>query len=261
MNLCHPYAPSAGYTQIVQRGDDDLRYLSFGVLSLRSGESIHHRTGDEEIGAILLGGKCRIDIAGKSEALGPRASVFDGYASAAYVPRRTDVSVTALSDTEIAVCSAPSDTDTEPAVVHPNDVGIRHVGVGNWTRTVTDIIADNVGAQRLIVGETYNPPGNWSSSPPHRHDNDNAPVESDMEEVYFFRMNPSQGFGVQRIYDAGRRLDVTYTVQQNDTVSIPYGYHPVAAAPGYELYYLWMLAGDRRKLIPYDDPQHAWVKK
>jgi 5-deoxy-glucuronate isomerase len=261
MNLHHRIEPQPGAIRVVSPGDDGLRYLSFSLLRLTGGQSHSANSQDEELAIILLNGKCRARIGSQETQLGPRTSVFSGYASAAYVPRRTDCAVTALADTELAVCGAPSDADTEPAFIRPDEVGVRHVGAGNWSRTVTDIIGPNVPARRLIVGETYNPPGNWSSSPPHRHDNDNPPVESDMEEVYFYRFQPSQGFGLQRVYDVARGLDVVYTVKNDDVVSLPYGYHPVVAAPGYELYYLWALAGEKRNLIPFDDPEHAWVKR
>jgi 5-deoxy-glucuronate isomerase len=107
------------------------------------------------------------------------------------------------------------------------------------------------------VGETYNPPGLWSSYPPHKHDEHRPPEESKLEEVYHFRVKPSRGFGIQRVY--GQGLDETYAVQDRDTVVITRGFHPVASAPGYSLYYLWVLAGDERLMCPREDPEHAWI--
>jgi 5-deoxy-glucuronate isomerase len=114
--------------------------------------------------------------------------------------------------------------------------------------------------QNLIVGETINPPGNWSSSPPHKHDVDDLPMESKLEEVYFYKLKPQQGFGLQRIYSDDGDLDEAYVIRDGDTVAFPRGYHPVVAAPGYQLYYLWVLAGEKRIMCPNDDPDHAWVK-
>jgi 5-deoxy-glucuronate isomerase len=111
-----------------------------------------------------------------------------------------------------------------------------------------------------VIGETYNPSGNWSSYPPHKHEREVPGLESKHEEVYYFRMNPAQGFALMRLYqDEGR--DQAVVVEDGDTVLLPNGYHPVVAAPGYQAYYLWILAGEKRALLMHDDPKHAWVKK
>jgi 5-deoxy-glucuronate isomerase len=124
------------------------------------------------------------------------------------------------------------------------------------------VVGENVPqAQRLVVGETFNPPGNWSSYPPHKHEVDAYPEEVRMEEIYYYRLNPPQGFGLQRIYTDDRSLDLACAVEDGDTVLLPRGYHPVVAAPGYQLYYLWMLAGHTdRRMKPRDDAEHTWVK-
>jgi 5-deoxy-glucuronate isomerase len=117
-----------------------------------------------------------------------------------------------------------------------------------------------VEANHLIVGETFNRSGQWSSYPPHKHEQDVPGIESRQEELYFFRLNPEQGFGFMRVYTDDRSIDQPMVLEQNDLVVIPKGYHPVCAAPGYNLYYLWMLAGPTRTLTMRDDPEHAWVK-
>ena len=138
------------------------------------------------------------------------------------------------------------------------------VGKDNWQRDVYTSIGPNVDADRLLIGETYNPPGNWSSAPPHKHDVACPPDEGCMEEVYFFMVDPGQGFGIQRVYsgeDSPAQVDDAYVVQNGDTVAIPYGYHPVVAGPGYKLYYLWILSGEERAYGAWrDDPTHAWLK-
>jgi 5-deoxy-glucuronate isomerase len=108
----------------------------------------------------------------------------------------------------------------------------------------------------LLVGETFNPPGNWSSYPPHKHDGRDG--EPRLEEVYHYRIDPPQGFGHQTLYTSDGE-SVTHVVRDGDAVLLPYGYHPVAAAPGYRLYYLWALAGAERRMALYEDPQHKWV--
>jgi 5-deoxy-glucuronate isomerase len=118
-----------------------------------------------------------------------------------------------------------------------------------------------VPAKKLLVGETYNIPGGWSSYPPHKHDVYSPGEEVCLEEIYHFRIDPPQGFGFQRIYSPERDLDEAYSIENGDTVIIPCGYHPVAAAPGYTLYYLWGLAGEKREMRPREDPGHAWVNQ
>jgi 5-deoxy-glucuronate isomerase len=181
-----------------------------------------------------------------------------------YIPREAQVRISADSPKFDAVLiSAPSRQDYVPAVVFPDEVQVRNIGGDNWQRTVYTAIGENVEADRLIVGETINPPGNWSSAPPHKHDTPGE-QEAVMEEVYHYRLNPPQGFGLQRIYTApgdAEPIDVTYAVRNGDTAAIPRGYHPVVAAPGYQLYYLWALAGDERRYGAWsDDPEHAWIK-
>ena len=110
-----------------------------------------------------------------------------------------------------------------------------------------------------MLGETINPPGNWSSYPPHKHDRHAPPEEVALEEVYYYRFKPDGGFGVQLIYDD--RDERALIVRDGDVVAIPSGYHPVVAAPGYTLYYLWVMAGEGRQLAPFFDARHAWVQE
>ena len=138
------------------------------------------------------------------------------------------------------------------------------VGRDNWRRTVYSALAETVPAERLLAGETLNPPGNWSSYPPHKHDRRNPPNEAVMEEIYFFRVRPAQGYGFIWTYTAAEDpegFSTVFVVEDGDTVLLPKGYHPVVAAPGYELHYTWVLAGEERRYGAWaDDPRHAWVK-
>ncbi|MEK7765746.1 MAG: 5-deoxy-glucuronate isomerase, partial [bacterium] len=133
-------------------------------------------------------------------------------------------------------------------------------GKGNWFREVHDVGVENLEAKSLIFGETFNPPGNWSSAPPHKHDVDNPPEEGKLEELYYYRLRPVQGFGLQRVYTADG-YDQVFVVGDGDVVTLPRGFHPVVAAPGYDLYYFWVLAAFKeRKLRARDDPKHKWIK-
>ena len=162
----------------------------------------------------------------------------------------------------MAISEVPSDIEGKPQVVTPDQVVVHVRGTGDFKREVHDIIASNMKAQRLVVGETFTPPGKWSSYPPHKHDVDDFPNEVRMEELYFFRIQPEKGFGVQVIYHSGDgSQEEAYLIRDGDAVLIESGYHPVVAAPGYAIYYLWVLAGENRVLAPRDDPDHAWVKE
>jgi len=259
-----------GYTSIVTPENSELKYIEFGRLFLPDkGDEYRDKTRSREVVLTIFGGKCSIELESPSQKasyhmIGYRMDVFSGKPTMIYLPRNTDYSVIAESSMlEIGVSKAPSEEDYPPALVKPEDVVEESVGAWNWHRKVYKSIGDNVQAQRLLVGETLNPPGNWSSSPPHKHDVKSM-REAPLEEVYFFKVKPSQGFGLQRIYtspDDEEPFDEVYVVENNDTVVIPRGYHPVVAAPGYQLYYLWILAGKERKYGAWsDDPKHTWLK-
>ena len=254
---------TSGENTIYQVGDGPLDLLSFSIVNLAAGDSYSSDTGAEECGLIILSGVLSLDIAGEQYPdLGGRTSVFAGKATGAYLPPGTAWSVQAGSAAELAVCSSPSESSGPPQVIRPDDVQVNHAGNWNWRRDVHNVIGGNVPqAQRLLIGETFNPPGNWSSYPPHKHEADDYPYQVNMQEIYHFRMNPAQGFGVQVMYTDDLDIDQAYIVRNNDNTILPCGYHPVVAAPGYQLYYLWMMAGvSDRRMAPMDDPTHAWVK-
>ncbi len=248
---------------IYEAGSGELGLLSFSILRLGAGDAHQMQTDQTEMGLVILSGVITLVVDGQEYPnLGGRTSVFAGKPAGAYLPPNSSVSLLADSTAEVAVCTAPSDSTAPAQIIMPDQVQINQAGNWNWRRRIHNIIGANVpGAQRLLIGETFNPPGNWSSYPPHKHEEDNYPFEVNMEEIYHFRTNPPQGFGIQRIYTDDGSVDETYAVGNGDSVLIPGGYHPVAAAPGYQLYYLWMMAGvTERRMAPHDDPQHAWVK-
>ncbi len=261
MNLLVRKQILQGYSEIVPEDDPRLQYLSFDFIRLSASESYRSELGDREATFVVLKGQCNFEVGGsRYDEVGERPNVFAGKASAVYAPAGANYRVEAISDTEVAVCLAKADVQKAPCLITPDNVRERIVGRDNWQRSVYDIVDQSVDACHLLVGETINPPGNWSSAPPHRHDMDNLPEESNLEEVYFFRVDPPQGFGVIRVYTDDLSLDEIYSVTNDDLVLIPEGYHPVGALAGYRVYYLWMLAGEKRVLKPRDDPQHAWLK-
>ncbi|GGJ02124.1 5-deoxy-glucuronate isomerase [Alicyclobacillus cellulosilyticus] len=260
------HVPHIGYREVVGPDNGVLRLLRFGTLTLPAGEAFTAETGEDEAVLVLLSGRANVQVDGWTFSGLSRQDVFTERATAVYVPRATQYTVHNEGDgvLELAVCRTPAPVRYEPFLVTPQDVQAREVGRDNWRRSVHDIVVANAEGRvhRIIVGETFNPPGNWSSYPPHKHDTYQPGVEACMEEVYYYRLRPRQGFGLQHIYTADRSLDEAHAVRHGDVFLIPHGYHPVCAAGGYELYYLWLMAGETdRVMIPHDDPAHAWVKQ
>jgi len=250
-----------GYNEIVPADNPDLKFIQFGIVNLAAGQSYESKLDANELVGVVLSGRCAVSGDGFNwPGLGGRVNVFMGRATGFYVPVGRAFKIAADGPVSVALSRAPSDLECDPILVTPDDVKVKRVGRHNWEREVHDIISSAHKCRRLVVGETFNPPGHWSSAPPHRHENENPPVEAAMEEVYHFRVFPTRGFGMQRIYTDDRTIDEAYPIEDTDTVIIPRGYHPVAAAPGYRLYYLWILAGENRVLCPRDDPDHAWLK-
>lgn len=190
-----------------------------------------------------------------------RTSVFASPASALYLPPAATVEVTVHTPTEIALASSATDDldvreDATPISVTPNDVVVHDRGRPPWHRLVHDIVADNVPAQRLIVGETFNASGQWSSFPPHKHDGRDG--EPALEEIYSYRFDNPDGFGFQGLYEHGGAERAIF-LRHGSVVGFASGFHPVCAAPGYRLCYLWVLAGRERRLAMYEDPAHRWL--
>lgn len=261
MDYLKHYKPVSGYTQISRIGDGGLKRTTFGLLRLAAGETYAAGTGASETALVVLGGTCRVQGAGFDYGkVGERADVFSGRPHAVYLPRGTAYVVTAETDLEVAVTSSPASKDGAPYRITPEQVKTATIGKENYQREAVLVLTDEFPAEHLFIGEAYVPSGNHASYPPHRHDHDNLPVEVDMEEIYFFRFKPSQGYGIQKIYTDDRRIDFTCTVEENDTTLIPEGYHPVIGAPGYTMYYLWIMAGENhRKFLSVPDPAHRWV--
>ncbi len=232
------------------------RYLHFGV---RQG-SFAAETGDVEIALVPLVGSCRVQAEGTEWELGGRACVFEGMPWALYLPRDTAYRVEAIGTLELAICGARCEQRREPVVVPPEQVEIEVRGAGNATRQINHIVKPEFPAERLLVVEVFTPAGNWSSYPPHKHDEDNPPGEVVLEETYYYRTARAEAFAVQRLYSPRHGVDLTVTVWHGDLMLVPWGYHTTCAAHGYDLYYLNALAGDRRSMAAADDPELAWVR-
>ena len=266
MNL-HLKSPGdrPGVYPIARRGRE-LKYLSFTIVELGAGMPTYELdTGDEEVALNFYKGPVRVEAEGGWTAdIGQRRSLADE-APMVYAPAGSRLRIAATNGpARFTIAGAEGKRPGSPVLVGYGDAVSKVVGKDNWTRTVHTHIADNIPAEHLICGETINRPGGWSSCPPHKHDVFNAPSEVPMEEVYYFQVEPAQGFGFMRVYTdpaSPEPFDYAYAIEHGDTVLIPRGYHPVVACPGYTVNYAWYLAGEGRTYGAWsDDPRHAWIK-
>ena len=250
-------------------------FISFQARRLATGGRVSFDTGENEFALVNLTGRYGVNSnRGSWSGIGGRASVFTGGAHALYLPRRTQLEVIAEEGGEFAVTWVPTDRDSAPWLIQPENVkrGIR--GGDNVSRQINDLLPPGSPVHRLVLVEVYTPSGNWSSYPPHKHDRhivgaDGALIEADLEEVYFYKIDRPQGFAYQRVYTspesplqaAGHGFDAVVRAEDNCAVLVPEGYHPVVSGPGYTTYYLNVLAGSAQSLANQDDPAHTWVKQ
>ncbi|MBM7566205.1 5-deoxy-glucuronate isomerase [Paenibacillus sacheonensis] len=236
-------------------------YVGFEVYALQPGQSLKRETGDREACLVLLSGRAKVGTRhAKWDDIGERMSVFEQIPPySVYVPIDDSFEVEALTKLELAVCLAPGKGSHPARLIGPADVGVEQRGAGNIGRRIHNILPEHKEADSLLVVEVFTPEGHWSSYPPHKHDTDNLPHESYLEETYYHRVNPGNGFALQRVYNDERSLDETMAVKDGDAVLVPEGYHPVSAPPGYEVYYLNVMAGPVRAWVFRNDPDHAWV--
>jgi 5-deoxy-glucuronate isomerase len=232
------------------------RFLSFRVERLEG--AAHRRTGGEETAIVLLEGRCTVEVERRRFELGPRAGVFEELPWTLYLPRDTEYRIEGAA--EVAVSSCPVEQRLEPILQRPDEVTIEVRGAGNATRQINNMIQPGFPAERLLVVEVLTPAGNWSSYPPHKHDEDRPPAEVVLEEVYYYRAPAPEAFGMQRLYSPRHGVDETWTVRHEDLVLVPFGYHAFSAAPGYDFYYFNALAGDRHSMAASDDPALAWIR-
>jgi len=246
----------AGTWDLVTPQSAGWRYLSFEVLA----DSFSREADEVERVLVPLSGTCRVEAGGQTWEIGGREDVFAGLPLALYLPR--DTSLAAEVDGEVAVCGARCERKREPVLITPADVEIEVRGAGNATRQINHIVKPDFPAERILVVEVYTPSGNWSSYPPHKHDEDHGDREAVLEETYYFRARkePPGAFAVQRLYSPAHDLDLTVTVRDGDLLLVPYGYHTTCTAQGHDLYYLNALAGDRRTMAAADDPELAWIR-
>jgi len=237
-------------------------YVGFGLYRLAPGETAAEATGDREAILVLVEGRAEITAGSKAFGeLGERMDVFEQTKPhCAYVPNASDWSARATTPCTLAVCTAPGKGGHDARIIGPDDIGSETRGKGANTRHIHPIAMENQDfADALLVTEVFTPSGNWSSYPPHRHDEDNFPDMTYLEETYYHRLNPAQGFGVQRVFTEDGTLDQTMAVASHDVVLVPKGHHPCGSPYGYEMYYLNVMAGPLRKWRFQNHPDHDWI--
>lgn len=236
-------------------------YVGFEVVDLIAGRNLVRVGQDRELCIVMISGRAHAKVGGVDfGSIGGRDSPFSGNPSSLYAPPGVRIELTALDSCELAVCSAPATGRLPARLIPESEVGQETRGRGTNTRHVRNILPDtSPHAESLLVVEVITPGGHWSSYPPHKHDRDALPGESMLEETYYHRLSPAQGYAVQRVYTDDRTLDETILVQDRDVVLVPKGYHPVGAAHGYDLWYLNVMAGPRRIWRFHNDPAHSWM--
>jgi 5-deoxy-glucuronate isomerase len=232
-------------------------HVGFEVLSLDAGRVARRGTEQRELCVVVVEGRCVVRSEHGEWEIGGRADPWSGPPGAAYLPPRTEVEIEGAGVAELALCWAPANGGAQARVLEPGAVEVR--GTGNYERRIHNILMGDRPADSLLVTEVLTPGGHWSSYPPHKHDRDAMPDESFLEETYYHRVVPAHGFGLQRVYTADGELDETVAVRDRDTVLVPCGYHTVSAPPGYDLYYLNVMAGPTRAWAISNDPDHEWM--
>jgi 5-deoxy-glucuronate isomerase len=242
-------------------------HLHFQAVGLKSDEEWHFNTGNNELALIILGGTADIlSSAGEWKNVGSRTDVFHGMPTTLYLSRNTSFTVKPVSDSLDFACGWAAATRDFPArLIRPEEVNIELRGGENASRQINQMIPPGFPCDRLVVVEVYTPSGNWSSYPPHKHDQrrmdaEGHLLEADLEEIYFYKIDRPEGYAYQRIYTDDRHIDEVLLVQNDDLVLSPEGYHPVVAAHGFTAYYLNILAGSDQSLAATDDPAYTWIK-
>ncbi|MDQ0199390.1 5-deoxy-glucuronate isomerase [Neobacillus ginsengisoli] len=260
----NPKETSPGVINVheVTSENSPLEYVGFKVVDLAPGSTYKEELGKVECCIVALTGKITVsDHDQVFENIGTRESVFEKKPTdSVYVSNDRTFEVKAVSQARVVLCYSPSYKQLPTKLIKAEDNGIEHRGKYSNQRLVHNILPDSdPSANSLLVVEVFTESGNWSSYPPHKHDQDNLPDESFLEESYYHEMNPRQGFVFQRVYTDDRSLDETMAVENGDVVLVPAGYHPVGVPDGYESYYLNVMAGPKRIWKFHNEPTHEWI--
>lgn len=227
--LIHP-AGISGKVHDVTPGSAGWSYVGFTLYRLAPGERAAEATGDREVIPMLVEGCARVTGAGRDWGeMGDRTTVFERTPPhCLYLPNGRDWEAVATIDCTLAVCSAPGKGGHEAQRLGPEGIELAPRGKGTNTRFNNIAMEGRDVADSLLVAEMFTPAGHWSSYPSPRHDEDDFPRMTYLEETYYMRLNPPQGFGVQRVYTEDGSLDETMAVRDHDVTLVPRGHHPAA---------------------------------
>jgi 5-deoxy-glucuronate isomerase len=256
---------------VSQRSGERWEYVSFSAYRLPAGATFPFTFHEDETCVVVLGGKGTLRTAalgpdGRPPAhhddwpIGDRANPFSGPPSGVLVAAGTSAEITTGEGIEFAIGSAPGPRGSASRALPAEGARRELRGSGAMERTIHNVLMEDQPASSLLVTEVVTPAGHWSSYPPHKHDTDDPPNESALEEIYYFRFKDPRGFGLMRVYTADRALDESIAVHDGDVVLVPRGYHTFSAAPGYEAYYLNVMAGPRREWKITFDPDHERMR-
>jgi 5-deoxy-glucuronate isomerase len=236
-------------------------HVGFKLVKLAAGQRHAGGEAGREACLVIVAGLADVDAGGRHFMhVGGRSNPFEDRApGAVYVPAGMPWEVIASGPVELAECTAPGTGQGEPRLIAESSMSREVRGEGTNTRHVRNILPQTEPADSLLVVEVITPGGHWSSYPPHKHDTAAPGAETALEETYYHRLDPPQGFAFPRVYTDDRSLDETVCVEDGDVVMVPRGYHPVGTPHGYDLYYLNVMAGPHRQWIFRNDPAHDWI--
>lgn len=263
MNLKKSYHEKYGYERVITSRNSPLTFAEMDMLKLADGQEFVIDEVEKEFVLVVLAGKC--DVSSKDfkyEKVGYRKSTMEVIAAeSVYVGKNTPFTVKAVEgDVRIAVCKAPAPKYFPPQLIRHDQVKTARFGKETFIRDVAFTFPETMQANFLYIGEYWVENGFWASFPPHKHDVENG-VEGALDEIYYYEFDKPQGFGIQMVYTADKSIDEAYRIQNGDSVEIPVGYHPMAVAPGYKNYTLWIMAGPRRGLLSTGEECHQWIVK
>jgi len=276
MNTWHRKAGSAGregFDVAIGPREAGWQHTGLYVVTLAPGESRRITGGEFEWLVLPLSGQVRVECAGKLVFLVGREGPFAGPTDYAYVPVASRFTITSTSGGRIALPHAKASNSLPFRRIPAEETVVELRGAGHCSRQVNNFGTPSVlNADSIIACEVLTPAGNWSSYPPHKHDEHLQDRESVLEEIYYFEMRAdsdapksAKPFGYQRVYGTwDRPINVMAEVHSGDVVLVPHGWHgPSMAPPGYDMYYLNVMAGPgaRREWLISEDPDHAWVSK
>jgi 5-deoxy-glucuronate isomerase len=237
------------------------KYCGLKVRYFRAGQDLSFCEGNIEACLVVLSGTFDVEVSSNGKKysfknVGKRADVFSGLPEAVYAGCSNQIKATCVGSGELAIASSLLEQNLEDSFEPRILNRIRSIerGTGNHKREIRDILMESEHANKLLITEVITPAGNWSSYPPHKHDTHNPPHETQLEEIYFFKLKNKYAWAIQRIYDKSRSLDQISIVKDNEVNLVKRGYHPVVAVPNSDLYYLNVMAGPIRKwCITYDE--------